>query len=255
MKIEQVGVQLYTLRDYLKTPEDFQETLQKVADIGYKSVEIANRPMSEDELASLCAEKGLVVCASHESTNDILNDPATVIEHLEEFGCRYAVYPYPGELDLQSREVVVNLIRGLDNSGRALNEAGKLLAYHNHDMELKLLDGKPVLERLFAETGPNHLHAELDTYWLHVAGASPEAWCAYMRGRLPLLHIKDCLPGEDGKPQFAEIGSGVLDFKRIIAIAEVSGCEWFIVEQDVCPGDPFESLEKSFRYIHDNLVG
>ncbi len=254
MKIEQVGVQLYTLRDFLQTPEDFQETLQKVADIGYKSVEIAHRPMSEDELAGLCAEKGLVVCASHESTDDILNNPARVIEHLEEFGCRYAVYPYPGELDLQSRDVVVDLIRGLEQSGRALKEAGKILAYHNHDMELNLLDGKPVLERLFAETGKDHLHAELDTYWLHVAGASPEAWCAHMRDRLPLLHLKDCLPEDGDKPRFGEIGSGTLDFKRIIATAEVSGCEWFIVEQDVCPGDPFESLEKSFRFIHDNLV-
>ena len=58
MKIEQVAVQLYTLRDYLTTPEDYQESLQKVAEIGYKSVQVSGpRPISEGEISSLCAER------------------------------------------------------------------------------------------------------------------------------------------------------------------------------------------------------
>ena len=255
MKIEQVGVQLYTLRDYLNTPEDYQATLQKIAEIGFKVVEIAGpRPMSEDDIASLCSEKGLAICACHEDSNTILQDPAQVVENLEEFGCRYAVYPWPGDLDMQSREQVHGLIRGLEDAGRVLNEAGKVLAYHNHDMELKLLDGKPALERIYAETDAALLMAELDTYWLHAGNASPEAWCAHMKDRLPLLHLKDYVEGEDGQPRFGEVGSGVLDFRRIIATAEASGCGWFIVEQDTCPGNPFDSLEQSFRYIKDNLV-
>jgi sugar phosphate isomerase/epimerase len=52
----------------------------------------------------------------------------------------------------------------------------------------------------------------------------------------------------------AEIGVGNLDWKAIIAAAEKSGCEWFIVEQDYCPGDPFDSLKTSFDYIEANLV-
>jgi sugar phosphate isomerase/epimerase len=75
-----------------------------------------------------------------------------------------------------------------------------------------------------------------------------------LRDGLPLLHIKDYALNEDSTARFAEIGHGILDFKTIIATAEASGCEWFIVEQDKCPGDPFKSLEMSFRYISDNLV-
>ena len=51
-----------------------------------------------------------------------------------------------------------------------------------------------------------------------------------------------------------EIGYGNLDFKAIVAAAEASGCEWFIVEQDSCPGDPFDSAKLSFDYIKANLV-
>jgi len=255
MKIEQVAAQLYTIRDYLKTPEDFQESLQKVADIGYRSVEVAGpRPISESEIASLCAEKGLVINSCHEDSNLILTDPQKVVENLEAFGCRYTAYPYPRNIDFSSEESVKGLVKGLDAAGKVLNAAGKVLTYHNHDMELDLLKGVPILEIIYGETHPEYLHGEIDTYWIHAGGSSPQAWCARLRDRLPLLHMKDCATNEDGTARFAEIGHGILDFKTIVATAEASGCEWFIVEQDTCPGDPFESLEMSFRYISDNLV-
>jgi len=51
-----------------------------------------------------------------------------------------------------------------------------------------------------------------------------------------------------------EIGHGNLNWPAIISAAERSGCEWFIVEQDVCPGDPFDSIRESFRFIKEHLV-
>lgn len=256
MKIEQVGVQLYTLREHLETPEDYQETLQKVAEIGYKSVQVAGpRPLSPSEIGLLCEEKGLVINATHEDSKLIMENPAKVIENLDEFGCRYASYPWPGDLDFSSEAELFGLIEGLRRCGRSMTDAGKVLTYHNHDIELKNHFGRdPVLEVIYRETEAEELQAEIDTYWVHASDASPEAWCARLRGRLPLLHLKDYAIGQDGEPDFAEVGSGVLDFNAIIAVAEASGCQWFNVEQDTCPGDPFESIEKSFRYIYDNLV-
>jgi sugar phosphate isomerase/epimerase len=255
MKLEQVAAQMYTIRDHLKTPEAFQESLQKLADIGYKSVQISGpRPIPEVEIAALCAEKGLVINSTHEDSALILNDPLAVVKNLEAFGCRYTAYPYPAGVDFSSAESVNTLIQGLNASGKVLREAGKVLTFHNHAVEFEQLDGQPILELIYSGTDPQYLQGEIDTYWVHVGDSSPEAWCARLRDRLPLLHIKDVIMGEDGKPVFGEIGSGILDFKTIIATAEASGCQWFIVEQDTCPGDPFVSLEKSFRYIRDHLV-
>jgi sugar phosphate isomerase/epimerase len=254
MNIEQVAVQLYTLRNHLTTREDYQDTLQKVADIGYRSVEVAGpRPIPEGEIAALCAEKGLVINSSHEDPERILQHPEQALENLEALGCKYAVYPWPKDINLQDADAVSQLIRQLNASGEALFRAGKRLAYHNHDMELAMLDGHSILDAIYGETDPQYLLGELDTYWVEVGGSSPAAWCARLRDRLPLLHLKD-VRMEDGKPVFAEVGSGILDWQTIIATAEASGCQWFIVEQDVCPGDPFVSLEKSFRYISDNLL-
>lgn len=255
MQIEQVGAQLYTVRDFLKTPEDYQASLQKIAEIGYKSVEVAGpRPVPESEIAAMCAEKGLVITSSHEDAGLILHDPAKVVENLEAFGCRYAAYPYPVDVDLQSEEAVLAMIRGLEAAGKVLAESGKVLTYHNHDIELGLLKGVPILEVIYGEADPDYLQGELDAYWIHVGDSSPEAWCARLRERLPLLHLKDCRPDEAGQPRFAEVGQGILDFPTIVRTAEASGCQWFIVEQDTTEGDPFDSLEMSFRYIRDNLV-
>lgn len=255
MNIEQVGVQLYTVRDHLTTAEDYQESLQKIADIGYKSVQVSGpRPIDEGDIASLCAEKGLVINSSHEDSHLILNNPARVVENLEAFGCRYTAYPYPKDIDLGSEPALEALIDGLESSGRILSEAGKVLTYHNHALELEEINGVPVLELIYGRSDPRFLQGEIDTYWIHAGGSSPQAWCARLRDRLPLLHLKDYALDGDGEPRFAEIGQGVLDFRTIIATAEASGCQWFIVEQDTCPGDPFDSIEMSFRYIYDNLV-
>ena len=256
MKIEQVGAQLYTLREFMDTPEGFQESLQKIAEIGYKSVEVSGpRPLSEAEITSLCAEKGLVINSTHEDANLILTDPQQVIDNLDAFGCRYTAYPFPAGIDMSSPKEVHTLVTQLEASGKVLAEAGKVLAYHNHDLELNnSIDGVPVLEVIYRETEPAYLQAELDTYWIHAGQSSPEAWCARLRDRIPLVHLKDYALDDEGKPRFAEVGHGILDFKTIIATADASGCQWYNVEQDLCPGDPFDSLQMSFQYIYDNLV-
>jgi sugar phosphate isomerase/epimerase len=74
-----------------------------------------------------------------------------------------------------------------------------------------------------------------------------------LEDRLPLIHLKDYAIDSDNKVTFAEIGYGNLNWMEIIAAADDSGCQWFIVEQDTCAGDPFDSLKMSFDYIRDNL--
>lgn len=255
MKLEQVAVQLFTLRDHLKTPADYRETLRKVAEIGYPSVQISGpRPISEEEITELCREFGLSINSTHEDSGLILENPAQVVENLNAFGCAYTAYPYPKDVDFASADSVQRLIAGLNASGKVLAEAGKVLTYHNHAVEFGKLDGVTIMEKIYDETDPRYLQGEIDTYWVQAGGDSPEAWCRRLHNRLPLLHIKDYALGEDGQPRFAEIGEGILDFRAIIGAAEEAGCEWFIVEQDTCPGDPFDSLALSFRNIRDRLV-
>jgi sugar phosphate isomerase/epimerase len=133
------------------------------------------------------------------------------------------------------------------------------LLYHNHNMELRRVDGRLVLEMIFAQTDPRFLASELDTYWIQAGGGDPVAWCRKLKGRLPILHMKDygvqdtweTVPGS----VFKEIGKGNLGWVEICAAAEESGCRTFVVEQDAnwIGGNPFESLRVSFDFVRESL--
>ncbi|MCC5833311.1 MAG: sugar phosphate isomerase/epimerase [Opitutales bacterium] len=255
MKIDQVAVQLYTLRDHLQSKDSYAESMRKIREIGFRSVQVSGpRPCEPDEIAALCKEVGLVINSSHESPELILNNPEQVVKNLDAFGCKYTAYPFPGGIDFGSKSAVDTLIEGLDRSGKVLAESGKVLTYHNHHMEFRKIDGEIILERIYRATNPDFVQAEIDTYWVQYGGGNPTQWCQKLKGRLPLLHLKDFRIDEENQIVFSEIGNGVLDFPGIIEAAESAGCGWFIVEQDRCPGDPFDSLEMSFRYISDHLI-
>ncbi|MGF1450226.1 MAG: sugar phosphate isomerase/epimerase family protein [Opitutales bacterium] len=255
MKLEQVALQLYTIRDFTKTPEALAESLKKVADIGYQAVQVsAVGPIENEALVQLCADNGLTLCATHESGQEILDNPEAVAAKLNALGCKYTAYPYPGGVNFSSEASVNDLIAKLNAAGKVLHEAGCTLLYHNHQIEFRKLVGQVILERIYAETDPQYLQGETDTYWIQYGGGNPVAWCQRLKGRQPVIHLKDYRINDDNGIEFSEVGAGVLPFAEIIREAEAGGCEWFVVEQDQCPGDPFDSARQSFDYIAANLV-
>jgi sugar phosphate isomerase/epimerase len=122
------------------------------------------------------------------------------------------------------------------------------LAYHNHAFELQRWEGQTGLETLFAATTAETLQAEPDTYWLQYGGANPAAWVRRLRGRVPLLHLKD-MAVDRGQPVQVEVGEGNLDWVEILGAAREAGTEWLIVEQDESQRDPMESLAISYRNL------
>lgn len=254
MQITQVAAQLYTVRDHVKTLPDFAASMRKVRAIGYRAVQVSGvGPIAEDEIVRVCAGEGLTICATHEGPSAILDAPAQVAARLAKLGCRHTAVPSPGGAKLETLEDVKAFAGRLDAAGRALAEAGVTLSYHNHQIEFRRVAGRPVLEHIYALTDARHLKGEPDTYWVQAGGGDPVEWCRRLRGRLPLLHMKDFMIQADNTATYAEIGNGNLNWPAIVAEAERSGCEWFIVEQDKCPGDPFDSLRQSFEFIRDNL--
>ena len=254
MNTDQVALQLYTLRDHLKTPGDIAATLKKVRGIGYKAVQASGLgPIPEAELTGILAGEGLQLCATHEPSNTILRDPEAVVERLLKLNCKYTAYPYPAEIDLADKSQIQRLAEQLERAGEVLSKAGQVLTYHNHAIELMRLSEGTVLDYLYEQTDERFLQAEIDTYWIQYGGGDPVHWCQKLPGRLPLLHLKDYQMTAKNEPTYCEVGYGNLNWKKIISAAESSGCQWFIVEQDTCPGDPFESVSKSYQYITTHL--
>ncbi|HEX8372513.1 MAG TPA: sugar phosphate isomerase/epimerase [Chthoniobacterales bacterium] len=256
MKHSQLAIQFYTLRDFCRTASDFAASCKRVRAIGYEAIQISGiGPIPENEIVEILKGEGLTCCATHEPADTVRKEPAKVVDRLQKLGVKYTAYPFPAGVDWSSQEHIDSLVADLDAAGAVLRAAGQVLTYHNHANEfIKTASGQSALDYIYAKSDPQNLMAELDTYWVQFGGGDPTEWCKKMTGRLPLLHMKDYGFGADNRPFFAEVGSGNFDWSRILPAAEAAGCEFYIVEQDVCPGDPFDSIQKSYDYLSENFI-
>jgi len=249
VKTSSLAVQLYTLRDHCKTAADLALSLKQVKAIGYGAVQVSGvGPIPPEEIRHLADAEGIRICATHEDGALICESPEAVVERLGTLGCTDTAYPYP-HAPLATLDDIKRLAESLDRSGDVLRRAGMRLSYHNHAIEFRKIAGKTVLQWLYDLTDAKNLQGEPDTYWVQTGGGDPVEWCQRLHGRLPLLHLKDYKIGDDNKPTMTEIGNGNLNWPAIVRAAEVSGCTWYIVEQDICPADPFDSLAQSWKYL------
>jgi sugar phosphate isomerase/epimerase len=245
-----IAAQLYTLRDYLKTPPEIAKSLKKVRKTGFKAVQVSGMgPIPEKELKEILEGEGLVCCATHEPGQMILENTSKVIDRLHALGCKHTAYPWP-HTKPESEADYIKLAKDLSEAGKKFAEAGLTLSYHNHAIEFQRFGKRLGLEIIYEESDPKYLLAELDTYWIQHGGGNPATWCKKLPGRMPLIHLKEygIIKNE---VKMLEIGNGNLNWKKIITSAKNSGTEWFIIEQDLCRVNPFESLEISLEYLSE----
>lgn len=256
MKLEQISVNLYSLRDFLKTREDFLASIQRLAAIGFRSVQlsgVAPGLMPEADFVRICADSGINITSTHEPSAQLLAEPSLSVERLGRLGVSLTAYPFPAGIDFADETGVAQWLRNLDRAAGVLRAAGITLCYHNHHQEFTKIGGRLLLERIFSETS---LAGEPDTYWIQAGGGNPLHWTQRLAAqkRLPLIHLKDFRVTAKGEVQFAELGAGNLDFDPILAAATAGGCQSFIIEQDTTYGrDPFASIADSFQFLQARI--
>ena len=137
MKKHQIAAQLYTLREFLKTEPLIFESLKKVKKMGYDAIQVSGMgPIDEKELVRICGDLGLDICATHENGQMIVEETERVIERLDRLNCRYTAYPWPHIIP-SNRTEAVELAHKLNTAAEKMAAAGKVLCYHNHDIEVR----------------------------------------------------------------------------------------------------------------------
>ena len=244
-----IAAQLYTVREFLKTPEDIAESIKKVGRIGYRSVQLsALGKIDPAELKKILDGEGISVCATHIGWGQIVNEPQAVIDEHNLLGCKHvAIGSMPQDYRV-SADGYCRFAKEANVAAAKLAEGGLTFSYHNHNFEFAKFDGKTAFEIIYSESDPKLLMAEPDTYWIQAGGGDPALWINWLKGRCPLIHLKDMVY-RDGKPTFAEIGEGNLNWPAIFEACDEAGAEWYIVEQDTCEGDPFDSLRISLENL------
>ncbi|MDP9079796.1 MAG: TIM barrel protein [Bacteroidota bacterium] len=260
-----IGLQLYTVRDAMGA--DPVAALAKVAQIGYTSVEGATYTGSEKfygmdapKFAQVLKDNGLVMPSCHYRLGEddasmkgtILNDWQKAVDDAAALGVKYMVCAWLSPSERGTLEHYKKIGGNLNTAGEICKKAGIQLCYHNHDFEFIQENGKFPYETLLSVTDKELVKMEMDLYWVTKANQDPIALINEHPGRFPLWHVKDMDKTE--KRMFTEVGNGTIDFKKIFTHAKKAGMKYFFVEQDVCPGSPYDSITQSITYIKKNLV-
>ena len=266
-KKKRIGVQLYTVRDAMQ--KDPAGTIAKVAAIGFNSVENATYTGSQNfygmnakAYAKLLKDNGLINPSGHYRwgldekggimKGTMLHEWDKAVEDAATVGIKYMVCAWLSPDERGVLDQYKKLAADCNKAGEACKKAGIQFCYHNHDFEFEKEDGKYKYDVLLNETDKDLVKMELDLYWVARAEQNAVELFNQHPGRFPLWHVKDM----DNTPKhaFTEVGNGVIDFKKIFASANKAGMKYFFVEQDFCPGSPFDSITKSIGYIKKNLV-
>lgn len=243
----EIGAQLYTVRDYCKNLTDFAETLKKVADIGYHTVQVSGTCAFEpDWLDGELKKNGLRCVLTHTPGDRIAADPAQVAKDHDRFGCEYVGLGWYGFDPEKPDGTFEHFVEVYGAAAKALREHGKYFMYHNHDQEFRKYGGKRILEKLAEAIPAEDMGFTLDTFWVQAGGGDPAQWLEKLAGRIPCIHLKDFAYGR----KMAVVGEGNINFDRVFEKAEAGGTKYMLVEQDDCYGEsPFDCLKRSYQYL------
>ncbi|MCO8121912.1 sugar phosphate isomerase/epimerase [Stieleria sp. TO1_6] len=255
----QIGIQLYTLRNQIK--DDVAGTLKAVADAGYKQVEPYGFPGADDMIREAKAN-GLAVNSSHINSDSILFPERkdaqpfqAIVDKANEHGLTHLVVPYlPGELrgSLDQYKLIAERCNA---AAQTAKRGGVQLAYHNHAFEFQPLEGGKCGYDVFREEFSDDMKFEVDVFWVVVGGHDAAQLIRQLDGRVSQLHLKDLdaavkPPVYDSIPQdaFKELGNGVIAMEPILAAAADSKVDHCHVEQDHSP-HPIESIQQSMAFL------
>jgi sugar phosphate isomerase/epimerase len=246
-----IAAQMYTVRDFCKTPADIAKSCAKLKAAGFGAVQASGLgPIEPKELAKILSGEGLVCAATHTGWDRVEPEPEKVAEEHLTLGCKYTAVPFLGQSH-RSLEGYTAFAAGMNKAGKVLAKSGIILSYHNHAFEFEkypTAGGRLGLDILIQDTDPAIVNFEIDTYWVQFGGGNPAQWIRKVKGRIPHIHVKD-MTVRATKPIYAEVGEGNLDWPAILAASKDAGVKWYIIEQDTCEKDPFESLSISLKNL------
>lgn len=252
-----ISLQMYTMRDFTKTPAELNNTLERLKEIGFSTLQYSV-PDSFDtaEVKKMFDSVGI--------KNDSVFCPCLELENREK--------KIIGECEMFETDFVrTNSIpAGLSSSpagykmfAHYLNEVtaglkkeGKKLLYHFHAFEFIRFGNTTGIEILINETNPEAVQLIPDTHWIHSGGKSIIGFLEKYSDRYEYIHTKDFAIGNMGAQLemrpilFAPVGEGNIEWDNILAFCKKKGVKSYAIEQDDCYGrDPFDCVKSSFDYL------
>ena len=241
-----IGLAMYTVRQL--AARDFEGTLRTIADIGYRDLDmypdVGGLPPRETR--ALLDRFGLACRSSRVTTAALRGDLARAIETGNILGARWltlANVPAPERTSVSDWE---RLIGTINNAAETARRGGLTLCYHNHDFELRPVEGRLPFEMLLNGTDADRVRLQMDVYWMTKGGRNPADEIARLGARVATLHLKDM----DATPArgITTVGWGTIDFAAVLRAARAAGVGDVFVEEDE-PEDPMAAARQSHAHL------
>ena len=263
MQKKPLGVQVYSVREY--SIKDFDATLRRIADIGYKLVEPAGcfdiRP---SEFRKRINDMGMDMISSHSPWCHGITNVGECMDLADAQGLKRIVCGY-GPDDFKDLDAIKRSAENTTRMYEVLNRNGFELFQHNHWFEFARFNGRLAYE-IYRDMIPAGVKFEMDCFWSTNYGQEdPVKILKEFGDRTILLHMKDGIckqqkaEGEAGykdglldQPvELMPLGTGTLPIPELVKTAP-DHVEAVIVELDSCNIDMWQGLEQSYHYMIDN---
>jgi sugar phosphate isomerase/epimerase len=272
-----LGLQMWSVRNNFN--KDYVATLEKVAEIGYKYLQVNSfnitpegmifgKDLRAPELRKQLDRLGLQAVSAHFiPTVDMRLE--TIAEDLKVLGADTLAC---AAWFWSSREEVTEWNRSFNQYGEDLKKLGIQLYYHNHFHEFQVFGDKSIFELIIEQTDEDLVKFEFDTFWSVRGGQDPVYWLKKLGTRCDLIHQKDMpadaspvnmlekfgydtVYGIDGLRKatenvgdFTEVGEGVLNVAGYIEAArKYNQAQYIFIEQDLTDKTELESIQLSYK--------
>ena len=190
-----VGLILYSVRDLMA--QDPLGTVEAVAKLGYKNIEVCNHNaivdngcgfgLAAEDMKAKFDEYGSRVVSAHIFPIEKA-DLDKVVEYEQILGNKNIVNPMGR---FTTYDDLMQQIEVFNATGKRLHELGMRYLYHNHNQEYRTFKGKTILDYIVENTDPDYVSLELDTFWTMRGGFKPVEMLKHFGKRVHLVHQKD----------------------------------------------------------------
>ncbi len=253
MYAQDVGIQLYSLRNQFKT--DVPGTLKLINDWGITNLEGGGTyglPM--EEFQGLLTKNKLDVVSVGAGYEDLMNNVEKVVENAKAFDAKYVMCAWisheGNNFDIAKTKEAVEVF---NKAGKRLQEEGITLAYHAHGYEFRPYDGGTLFD--YMAKNADHFAFEMDVYWVKHGGEDPLALLNRYPDKFVLLHLKDMQHGVKGNNTGHEdvetnvvLGTGQVDIAGVVKRAKELGVVKYMFIEDEC-SRVVEQVPQSLKFL------
>ena len=246
-RLARIGLELYSVRDAMH--RDPERTLAAVRAMGYTDVELlwsfGNFGRTTEQVRASLDREGLRAPSAHISPIMLFVGWERSLAIAHRLGHEYLIVPsFTGETS-RTLDDWREWADRFNTAGAAARRAGIWLAFHNEADHMTPIDGTVPYDVFVARTDPTVVRHQLDVGNMVIGGGDPFAYLQRYRDRYWSFHLKDVVAD---RSHDTELGTGTLDFRRLLAAVPDIDHKFCYVEQEGA-ADPLASAKQDYEFL------